>query len=159
MILGEHTAQESIRNTEIPNLDVLVCGPTPPNPFELLHTEAFQRVFNEVCSLYDHVIIDSPPVGMVTDAAILSKMVDGTLMVVKSQKTTRDAVHHSLNVLHDIEAHVLGAVLNNLDLTNRKYGAHFYHYYSKYGYYYDSNETDAIREASRPPKKPDTKSA
>lgn len=156
MILGETTADESIQKTRIPNLDVLVCGPTPPNPSELLHTDAFKRVFEQISNRYDHIILDSPPVGIVTDAAILSKMVDGTMLVIKSQKTTKDALNHSLNILRDIEAPVLGTVLNNLDLTNRKYGDHFYHYYSNYGYYYGDHEDS---EAPEPPKKPDTKIA
>ena len=159
MILGETTAAETIMKTDIPNLDLLVCGPTPPNPSELLHTEAFKRAFGEVASMYDHVILDSPPIGIVTDAAILSKMVDGTLMVVKSQKTTIEGLRHALTVLNDIEAPVLGAVLNDLDLTNRKYGSYFYHYYSKYGYYYDSDDNRKEQEPSKPPKKPKVKSA
>ncbi|MBN2341434.1 MAG: polysaccharide biosynthesis tyrosine autokinase [Deltaproteobacteria bacterium] len=150
MILGETTAEESIQPSRIPNLDVLVCGPTPPNPSELIHTDAFKRVFAAISAQYDHVILDSPPVGIVTDAAILSKMVNGTLLVIKSQKTTRDALKHALNVLHDIEAPVLGAVLNDLDLTNRKYGDHFYHYYNNYGYYYGDSDK---KEKSKPAKK------
>jgi polysaccharide biosynthesis transport protein len=159
MILGETQAADTIVSTDIPNLDILVCGPTPPNPSELLHTEAFKKVFEELTAMYDHVILDSPPVGIVTDAAILSKMVDGTLMVVKSQRTTKEAIRHAVNILHDIEAPVLGAVLNDLDLANRKYGDHFYHYYSKYGYYYESEESKAARENTRPPTKPGVKSA
>lgn len=153
MILGETSASESIISTEIPNLDLLVCGPTPPNPSELLHTEAFQRVFDEIVAMYDYIIVDSPPVGIVTDAAILSKMVDGTLMVLKSKKTTKEAVRHSLKVLTDIGAPVLGVLLNDLDLHNRKYGDQFYHYYSKYGYYYESNDGRESMGGSKPSKK------
>ncbi len=141
MILGESTAAESITSTIIPNLDVLVCGPTPPNPSELIHTDTFKRVMNEITEMYDRVIFDSPPVGVVTDAAILSKMVDGTILIVKSLKTTRDAAKHALNVLSDIDSVVLGAVLNDLDLSNKKYGQHYYHYYyKKHGYYYGSGD-------------------
>ena len=141
MILGESNAEESIVSTVVPNLDVLVCGPTPPNPSELIHTDTFKRVLNEVAEKYDRVIFDSPPVGVVTDAAILSKMVDGTVLIVKSLQTTRDAVKHALDILQDIDAEILGAVLNDLDLSNKKYGQHYYHYYyKKYGYYYGSGD-------------------
>ena len=141
MILGESTAAESICSTIVPNLDVLVCGPTPPNPSELIHTDTFKRVTNEITEMYDHVIFDSPPVGVVTDAAILSKMVDGTILIVKSLQTTRDAAKHALNVLSDIDSVVLGAVLNDLDLSNKKYGQYYYHYYyRKHGYYYGSGD-------------------
>ena len=141
MILGESTAAESIYSTIVPNLDVLVCGPTPPNPSELIHTDTFKRVMNEVTEMYDRVIFDSPPVGVVTDAAILSKMVDGTILIVKSMQTTRDAAKHALNVLQDIDSVILGAVLNDLDLSNKKYGQYYYHYYyKKHGYYYGSGD-------------------
>jgi capsular exopolysaccharide synthesis family protein len=137
MVLGESEAASTIRKTTVPNLDVLVCGPTPPNPSELIHTEAFQRVIEEIAARYDRVIFDSPPIGVVTDAAILSKLVDGTVLILKSLRTTRDAAKHAVGVLRDIDSPILGAVLNDLDLTDKKYGKHYYYYYyKKYGYYY-----------------------
>lgn len=146
MILGESTAERAISQTGMENLDVLVCGPTPPNPSELIHTDAFRAVVDEISGMYDRVIFDSPPVGVVTDAAILSKMVDGTILIVKSLKTTRDAARHAIGTLKDIDAEILGAVLNDLDLNNRKYGQHYYHYYKKYGYYYDEGQPGADDE-------------
>jgi polysaccharide biosynthesis transport protein len=140
MVLGESDADGSIRRTAIPNLDVLPCGPTPPNPSELIHTEAFSRVVGEISARYDRVIFDSPPIGVVTDAAILSKLVDGTVLIFKSLLTTRDAARHAVGVLRDIDAPILGAVLNDLDLANKKYGRHYYHYYQKYGYYEEGGE-------------------
>jgi polysaccharide biosynthesis transport protein len=141
MVLGESDAESTIQRTVVPNLDVLVCGPTPPNPSELIHTEAFQRVIEDVSARYDRVIFDSPPIGVVTDAAILSKLVDGTVLILKSLHTTREAAKHAVSVLRDIDAVVLGAVLNDLDLFNKKYGKHYYYYYyKKYGYYYGDGE-------------------
>jgi len=148
MILGESTLEESVAPTGIDNLDLLPCGPIPPNPAELLHTEAFQRVVAALAGRYDRVIFDSPPVGVVTDAAILSRIVDGTLIIVKSLHTTRDAARHAVNVLKDIDAPVLGAVLNDLDLHNRRYGRTYYHYYRKYGYYY--GDPDGSRRTPAP---------
>jgi capsular exopolysaccharide synthesis family protein len=143
MVLGESDAESTIRRTAVPNLDVLVCGPTPPNPSELIHTEAFQRVVDEISGRYDRVICDSPPIGVVTDAAILSKLVDGTVLILKSLRTTRDAARYAVGVLRDIGSPILGAVLNDLDLLNRKYGQHYYYYYyKKYGYYYGGDDKD-----------------
>ena len=147
MVLGESDADSSIIHTAVPNLDVLVCGPTPPNPSELIHTEAFLRVVEEISARYDRVIFDSPPIGVVTDAAILSKLVDGTVLILKSMRTTRDAAKHAVSVLRDIDSEILGAVLNDLDLLNRKYGQHYYYYYKKYGYYYGGEDK---REAEKP---------
>ena len=93
------------------------------------------------------MIFDSPPIGVVTDAAILSKLVDGTVLILKSMRTTRDAAKHAVSVLRDIDSEILGAVLNDLDLLNRKYGQHYYYYYKKYGYYYGGEDK---REAEKP---------
>jgi len=157
MILGETDADESIVETDIPDLDVLVCGPTPPNPAELLHTDSFQRVVEELSRRYDRLIFDSPPVGVVTDAAILSKIVDGTLLIVKSRSTTRDAAKHAVGVLRDIDSEILGAVMNNLNLEDRKYGRYYYHYYKKYGYYYGG--ADEERETTPPAEDSDNHAA
>lgn len=141
LTLGESTREESVIRTRIPNLDILTCGPIPPNPSELIHTDRFAAVVDELSNHYDRVIFDSPPVAVVTDAAILSKMVDGTVLIIKSLQTTKDSAKHAVGVLSDIGANILGAVLNDLDLTNRKYGQHYYYYYyKKYGYYYQSDE-------------------
>ncbi|MCP4598932.1 MAG: polysaccharide biosynthesis tyrosine autokinase, partial [Proteobacteria bacterium] len=151
LILGESTIEESVNKTDIPNLYVLTCGPAPPNPAELMLTESFIRVFDQLSENYDRVIFDSPPVAVVTDAAILSKLVDGTLLIVKSLQTTREAAKHAVSVLADIDANILGAVLNDLDLSNRKYGQHYYYYYyKKYGYYYGKDEE--TRESAPPSK-------
>ena len=154
MVLGESELGESVFDSDIENLDVLMCGPTPPNPAELIHTESFHKVVDLLSGEYDHVIFDSPPIAVVTDAAILSKMVDGTVLIVKSLKTTRDAVKHAVGVLKDINAKILGVVLNDLDLTNRKYGQHYYYYYyKKYGYYYhEETEEENLERESIPPK-------
>jgi capsular exopolysaccharide synthesis family protein len=120
LILSESNPNESIIKSDIPNLDVLMCGPIPPNPAELLHTESFARVIEDLSSRYDRIVFDSPPVGIVTDAAILSKHVDGTVVVVKSQKTTVDETKNALNVLNDIGSTLFGVVLNDLDMESRK---------------------------------------
>ncbi|MCP4197690.1 MAG: CpsD/CapB family tyrosine-protein kinase, partial [Proteobacteria bacterium] len=145
MMVGESTAEESIAHTEVPNLDILSCGPIPPNPAELMHTDRFAGIAEELGQRYDRVIFDSPPVAVVTDAAVLSKLVDGTVLVVKSMQTTRESAKHAVGVLRDIEANILGVVLNDLDLTNRKYGKHYYHYYyTKYGDYYELNRPSDV---------------
>jgi capsular exopolysaccharide synthesis family protein len=150
MILGQTTAEQSIVKTPVPGLDILPCGPTPPNPSELLHTESFLTVIKELSTMYDRLIFDSPPVGAVTDAAILSKMVDGTVLIVKSLKTTRDAAKYATSVLRDINAEILGVVINGLDLANRKYGQYYHYYYRKYGYYYgDSSDQKTKKSRTR----------
>jgi Mrp family chromosome partitioning ATPase len=83
---------------------------------------------------YDRVIIDSPPVGVVADAVVVGTHVDGVLVVLKAAKTSRDAARQAVKQLHDVNAPIFGAVLNDLDLEDQKYGQ--YAYYYRYGYYY-----------------------
>lgn len=134
LILGEGALLDLAKETGIPNLWVLPCGPIPPNPAELLHTAAFQRLLGDMAGAFDRVIIDSPPVGVVADAVVMATQVDGTLMVLKAGKTDRDVARQAVRQLVDVKAPVFGAVLNDLDLSDQKYGQ--YSYYYQYGYYY-----------------------
>lgn len=122
-----------IKSTEVVGLDVLTCGPLPPNPAELLHSDRFQQVLKDLEGRYDRVVLDSPPIGAVTDAAILSQTVDGTLLVAKASKTTKDAVRRARRLLMSVNANIIGLVLNDIDLEQGGYG-YSYYYYRRYGY-------------------------
>jgi polysaccharide biosynthesis transport protein len=135
-MLGQSTLAEAVKTTEVPNLFMLPCGPLPPNPAELLHTARFGAVMAEMLERYDRVILDSPPVIAVTDAAVLGARVDGVLLVVKAGQTSREGLRRSARVLTDVGSRVLGCILNDLDLTNRAYGQYYYYYYRRYGYGY-----------------------
>jgi polysaccharide biosynthesis transport protein len=148
LILGEGTLEQAISRTAIPNLDVLPCGPVPPNPAELLHTAAFAKLLAQMAGTYDRVVIDSPPAGVVADAIVISTHVDGTLMVLKAGQTSRDAAVRTARSLHAVKARLFGAVLNDLDLEDRRYGQYYYYYRS--GYYRDG-ETEGAKE--KEPKK------
>jgi capsular exopolysaccharide synthesis family protein len=139
-ILGEATLDEVIHHSEVPGLDILACGPIPPNPTELFHTEMFKNIVDELSEKYDRVIFDSPPVMMVADPLILSRMMDGTILVVKGAQTSREMARRATRQLVGVNARILGTVINDLDLHNREYG---YYYYRQYGYYYGEKEQDA----------------
>jgi capsular exopolysaccharide synthesis family protein len=134
LILGQGTLEAAVRMTDVPNLFILPCGPVPPNPAELLHTEAFKSLLTEMASRFDRVIVDSPPIGVVADAVVMSTHMDGTLIVLKAGRTSRDVARQGIRQLRDVKARILGALLNDLDLANQKYGQ--YAYYYQYGYYY-----------------------
>jgi capsular exopolysaccharide synthesis family protein len=134
LILGEGKLEEVVSETGVPSLHVLPCGPVPPNPAELLHTAAFQKLLREMAARYDRVIIDSPPVGVVADAVVMATHVDGTLVVLKAGRTSREVARQAVRQLRDVNAAIFGAVLNDLDLQSRHYGQ--YAYYYQYGYYY-----------------------
>ena len=108
------------------NLHVLTTGPTPPNPSELLGSQRMRSMLAEMESLYDLVVVDSPPVRAVTDATILSSLVDGTVLVVDAVVSRHSTVRHSVEALRKANANLLGVVLNRLPA--RSYSAyHDYH--------------------------------
>lgn len=133
--------------TNIPNLSVLPAGPIPPNPSEILHSEKFRKLLDELRSRYDRVIIDSPPVVAVTDAAILSTSVDGTMLVVRAFKTQFDIARQGVRALFDVGAKLAGSVLNSVDLERHEY-KYYHYYYHKEGYY---SSTPAGDDTSKAP--------
>ncbi|MEY4509002.1 MAG: hypothetical protein RLZZ450_1124 [Pseudomonadota bacterium] len=132
VLAGEATLDEVMQATDIPGLTLMQCGPLPPNPSELLHTRRFGELVDEARSRFDTVIFDSPPLGAVTDPAVIATQVDGTIMVVRSGGTTRNGVDAALRQLYSVSARIIGVVLNGVDLSDSNYGS-YYAYYT--GYY------------------------
>ena len=127
---GAHTLDDVVRPANLPNLFFVPCGPIPPNPAELIGCDRMKALLEQMGSEYDHVIIDTPPVINVTDAAVLCGSVHGVVFVVRSFRTPRDAARRAIEVLANSGGRFLGAVLNNVDVPR---GA--YHYYDSYYYY------------------------
>lgn len=145
-IVGDDSFDSVVQSTRVPNLDAITSGPVPPNPAELLHSPAFARLIETARGRYDVVIFDSPPLGPVTDAAVIGPQVDGVIVVAKVGETTRDALESTLRQFRDVGARVLGAVLNGLDLRADGYYGKGY-YYRRYGGYY-ATEDEGTREAA-----------
>jgi polysaccharide biosynthesis transport protein len=135
-----------IQATEVPNLSVVLSGPIPPNPSELLASDRMKHLIEDVRSKYAYVIFDSPPVLAVTDAIVLAASADGVVLTVHGGQTPRELVQRSAEKLRQANIPVLGAILNNLDL--HQYG---YTYRKSYYDYYESNE-DENRQPERPRK-------
>jgi len=131
-LVGDKTLGEVTCDVGIDNLSVVACGPLPPNPAELLYTKQFSRLLEEAESRYDRVIFDSPPLRAVTDAAILAQQCGGTLLVVRSRSTTRDAVSAAIRSLNDVQANILGGVLNDVEPARGGQGYHGGGYYQYY---------------------------
>ena len=130
VLSGELSLKDAIHSTLIPNLFVLPCGAIPPNPAELLHSDKFRHLIQDLLKEYDHVILDSPPLGAVTDGAIIAHNVDGALVVARSRKTTRDAFRSAIAQLYDVGTNSIVSVLNDVDLSKR-----WYRYTNSYRYY------------------------
>ncbi len=115
------------------NLCLIPAGPIPPNPAELLSSDRMRRLLDQLAERYDHVIIDSPPLGSVTDGIILSTMVDGVILVVHGGRNSRHAVQRACHELSAVGARIFGIVLNNVDLRREGYDDDYYYsYYNSY---------------------------
>ena len=137
VIVGKAPLEEAIKRTDVPNLDVLPCGPVPPNPSELLHTDRFRAVLANCAKLYDRIILDSPPTSAVTDPAVLGNLADGVVLVIKAGETTRDSGMHACRQLSSAKARLVGVIVNAIDFSNPAYGYdYYYRNYYRYGYTY-----------------------
>ena len=101
----------------VANLKVLPVGIVPPNPSELLESRRFSELLGRMRQEFDYVLIDAPPVGLVSDPLILATQADGTLLLVNAQKTRKATVRRSMRSLEAVEANVLGTVLNNVNAS------------------------------------------
>jgi capsular exopolysaccharide synthesis family protein len=129
---------EAIKRTEIENLDVLTCGPHVSNPSELLNSKGFAAVLSRLAERYDRVLLDSPPVGPVTDAQILAGICHVTILVLNTEKSRRSAVSHAYASLRAVNARVMGVIVNQVHCRSRKYG--YYAGYKGYGDYYGTRD-------------------
>jgi capsular exopolysaccharide synthesis family protein len=138
---------------EIPNLFMIPAGPPPPNPADLLQSERFKKFLLDLLEHFDRIVIDSPPLAAVTDSAIASTLVDGTLFVVRAFKTSHHLARQGLRALRDVDAPILGCVLNAVDLTKSSYSYYYnqYYYYRREGYGPQQDTADADESNVAPP--------
>jgi capsular exopolysaccharide synthesis family protein len=122
----------------VQNLSVVTSGSLPGNPAELLGSERMRSIIQAMAKAADVVLVDTPPALAVTDAAVLAPSVDGVLLVVKPGKTRARAVKHTLELLGQVRAKVLGVVLNDVSTSRSSYGYSYKYYrnYSAYQHYY-----------------------
>ncbi|KPA12195.1 Exopolysaccharide synthesis protein, partial [Candidatus Magnetomorum sp. HK-1] len=127
----------------IPNLEVIPCGPIPPNPSEIIGSQKMSLIMDELGKRYDRIIVDSPPITAVTDSTVLAKFVDGVMLVVHAGVTPKQVVKTGLEQIQGVEANVLGAVLNDVDTGKESY------YYYQYYYYYYGEDGDKKKKNQR----------
>ncbi|MBB6446094.1 CpsD/CapB family tyrosine-protein kinase [Bacillus benzoevorans] len=119
--------QQCIQETELENLSVLPTGPIPPNPAELLGSQAMKDMLDKALESFDMILIDTPPVLAVTDAQILANQCDGTILVIKSGETPIEAAVKSKELLLAANGKLLGTVLNHKKIQD----SHYYYYYGR----------------------------
>jgi len=132
-IIGSVQANDVLFYTKYPNLDICLSGSIPPNPSELLGSERMKFIISKLATSYDYIIIDLPPVNVVSDALVIKNFVDGLIVVARQNYTLKRSIQNCMSSLQLIDAKVLGFVVNDAS-ASQGYGS----YSSKYNKYYSS---------------------
>jgi capsular exopolysaccharide synthesis family protein len=135
------STSEVAHQTVVPNLTFISSGIPPMNPAELLHSEGFAAFLRDLRSSYDRVVLDSPPLIPVADAAILATQADATVVVARAFETKKHAARRAAKILLDVNANVIGTVLNAVDFSRGEY---------RYYQYYDYGRQKPARSAFPP---------
>jgi len=138
ILCGFATIEHAIKHGVRENLDVLTSGNTPPNPAELFESEAFGDMISQLKNEYDYIIIDTPPLAIVTDAAVIMKYSSGVVVVVHQNVTTYDMLDKTIDTIDKTGAKLLGAVMLGVEEKTKRYG---YKNGGKYGYGYGDTPT------------------
>ena len=123
---GQTTVDEIVHHTDVNNFDIVLAGPAPPNPAVLLAGEKFYNFIMAARDIYDYVIIDSTPLGMVIDPAVVAPFTDGVIMVIEAANVSRSFAMDVKKQLEVSGCKILGTILNKVAATSDSY------YYSKY---------------------------
>jgi exopolysaccharide transport family protein len=124
---------------EIPNLHVVPAGHMPPYPSEMLASEAMPRLVQNWREQYRYIVIDTPPVLAVTDAVVCARIADVVVLIARSEKTGRQSLVRTRDVLRKVRANIAGVVVNDLSFNSVEYRQYYGHYGSEYSYYYHDN--------------------
>ena len=123
VLAGMEDLEEAIRKDLYPNLDILFSGEIPPNPSELLGSDKMQSLIEEMSKHYDYILVDTPPVNVVSDACVVANLLDGVLLLVRKDRSRKDDVKRSVDSLRLTGAKILGFVLNGVTVEgNKTYG-------------------------------------
>ena len=124
IIIGKEELKSSIHRHNN-NLLILTSGKIPPNPSEMLSSKTMVNLLEDLKTKFDYIVLDTPPVQAVTDSQILGAKADGTILVVRAEKTKKDSVQNAINLLKKVNANIIGTVLNGVDNSKNKY--HYYY--------------------------------
>ncbi len=114
VLAGLATEEESIRKDIYPNLDVLLSGDIPPNPSELLGSERMLELIQKLSDRYDYILVDTPPVNIVSDACVVANMLDGVLLLARQGRSRKESLKRAVNHLKLTNANLLGCVFNGV---------------------------------------------
>jgi len=131
---GTEEMESVIYTTNFDNLDVVLSGPVPPNPAELLDNDRFKDLIEHARDKYDYIVIDTPPIGQVIDAAIVAQETDGIIFLISQKVISYKYAQKQIEQLKKSGVRILGAIINKVD--NDSKGGYYARKYQKYGYYY-----------------------
>jgi len=152
VLVGQAALEQAVQKAHsnghvIENLDILVAGPKPPNPAELLDSQSMRQLLAEARRTYDRVIVDTPPVLFVADASIVGAISDGVVMVVKSAANSRSLARRAKEQLEGVNARILGGILNDVRVSRLGYYYSDYYHYGYSRYYKDYHDSYYSDEA------------
>ncbi|WP_372813204.1 CpsD/CapB family tyrosine-protein kinase [Paenibacillus sp.] len=127
VLSGQAEMDEVVRESYIPNLNLITSGPIPPNPSEMLASKRMTKLLDDLKERFDVILIDAPPILAVTDSQIVATKSDGVILVIDSGKVKRDMAIKAKANLEHVKARILGVVLNNMDRKNAE--SYYYYYY------------------------------
>ncbi|MDR1180520.1 MAG: polysaccharide biosynthesis tyrosine autokinase [Bacteroidales bacterium] len=133
-LVGQTDLSQVIRKTEIDNMDIITCGHIPPNPQELLQGVTLPRLFEELRTQYDYIIVDTPPVSLVSDAIILDRHADVTVYVIRQNYTPKDRIKFINDIYETKKLKNFGIVVNGIR-EEKWHGYYHYYSYGSYKYY------------------------
>ena len=135
VLAGLCKPDEAIRTTSYTNMDVMFSGEIPPNPSELLGNPRMEKMIEKLSNEYDYILVDTPPVGVVSDVCVMAQHLDGVLFLVRQNYTEKEAVSKGIKQLEISGAKLMGFVLNGADKNRNSRYNRKYKYKSRYGYY------------------------
>lgn len=129
---GQANVNDIIYETNFPNMDIIFGGPTAPNPSGLLSENVFQVFLKKVREYYSYILIDTPPIGTVIDAAVIGRCCDGAIFLIESGSVRYKDAQKAMSQLERSGCQILGAVMNKIDSKSDKYYSSYYKHYGEY---------------------------
>lgn len=148
-LTGNTDLSSQIAESGVANLFLLLSGPMPPNPPELLGSERFRTALHLLREHFAYIVIDAPPVLQLSDALVLAPQVDGVILVARGGKTPRAAIRRSADGIARVGGRILGVLINDVDMSKSAYGDYYgYYQRSRYHGYYDNRPSDSQASSS-----------
>lgn len=146
-LVGQVSYDEIVCESDLPDLSLIFAGPVPPNPSELLGNSKFTSMIEGLRGLYDIILIDTPPIGSVIDAAVVSKSCDGGILVIGCGSISYRFARKMKEQLERTGCKIIGCVLNKVNMNGKGYyGKYYKNYYGNYyGRYYGDNSGNDSR--------------